>query len=59
MLTQEEWDALPTIITRWICQLCDPDIVDIVRQYGGRRRIDIELFSDRDRVTRPPKHTIV
>jgi hypothetical protein len=49
---------MPPIITRWIEQVCDPDVVKLVETFGDKRRIDLTLFSDRGRVNRPPKNTV-
>lgn len=49
---------LPPIIESWIEQLKSPDVIALVQLYGGTRRIDITLFSDRNRVTKPPTSVV-
>lgn len=51
--------GLPEIVRQWMRQLADPDVVRIVTEVGGRRRIDLTLYSDRERVNKPPRVEIV
>lgn len=54
-----ETSDLPPIVQRWIEQLCDPDTIQLVETFGNKRRIDFTLFSDRGRVNRPPKSSVI
>lgn len=51
--------TLPPIIQRWIEQLCEPEVVTLVETFGDKRRIDFTLFSDRGRVPKPPKSSVI
>ena len=46
------------IIKQWIEQLRSPDVVRLVELYGMTRRIDLTLYSDRGRVSKPPSQQI-
>ncbi len=52
-------EELPPIITKWIEQLKQPDVVKLVELYGDRRRIDLTLYSDRGHVAKPPSHQTI
>lgn len=54
-----EPQPLPPIIEKWIEQLKSLDVVALVNLYGDRRRIDLTLYSDRGRVTKPPSHQTI
>jgi hypothetical protein len=61
-LQQKIYEAscdLPEIIRLWMAQLADEDVVNMVQNYGGRRRLNVTLFSDREHVNRPPRQEVV
>lgn len=52
-------NVIPDIINRWIEQLREPDTIKLVETFGDKRRIDLTLFSDRGRVNKPPRSSVI